>query len=99
MICVVAAIETLPGRRDELLATFHALVPTVRAEKGCIEYAPMTDAANPMTTIRENTVTVVEKWESLAALNAHLQTPHMVGFFEQTKPLQAGMTLQILQPA
>ena len=31
MICVIATIETAPGRRNELLAIFRGLVPKVRA--------------------------------------------------------------------
>ena len=44
MIHVVAVITARPGRRDEVLTHFHALVPEVRAEKGCIEYVPVVDA-------------------------------------------------------
>jgi quinol monooxygenase YgiN len=102
MICVIATIETAVGRRDELLAVFRGLVPTVRAEKGCIEYAPMIDAATGMTAqepVRENVVTVVEKWESVAALEAHLATPHMAEFRRQTEPLRLRLSLQIFQPA
>ena len=43
MICVIATIETAAGHRDDLLAVLRKLVPTVRAEKGCIEYTPMID--------------------------------------------------------
>jgi quinol monooxygenase YgiN len=98
MICVVATIETASGCRDDLLKVFEGLVGKVRAEKGCIEYAPMVDAATPMTTVRNDVVTVVEKWESLAALEAHLQTPHMADFRKQTEPLRIKLSLQILQP-
>ena len=46
-----------------------------------------------------NYMVVVEKWESLDALNAHLVAPHMGSYREQVKDLVAGMTLQVLQPA
>ena len=42
---------------------------------------------------------VVEKWESLDALNAHLVAPHMGSYREQVKDLVTGMNLQVLQPA
>jgi quinol monooxygenase YgiN len=99
MICVIATLEVDPGRRDDLLAMFERLTPKVRAEKGCIEYAPMIDAAHGKTSVRPNVVTMVEKWESLAALEAHLITPHMVDFVGQTAPLGLKMDLQILQPS
>jgi quinol monooxygenase YgiN len=99
MICVIATIETAPGRRDELLKVFEGLVPKVLAEQGCIEYAPMVDLPNDKIPLRENVVTMVEKWESLAALEAHLASPHMAEFRNQTAPLRLSLSLQILQPA
>ena len=99
MICVVATIETAAGRRNDLLNVFQGLVSKVRAEKGCIEYVPMVDSPNDLTAARSDVVTVVEKWESLAALQAHLKTPHMDDFRKQTEPLRLKLTLQILQPA
>ncbi|MCE5302854.1 MAG: antibiotic biosynthesis monooxygenase [Planctomycetaceae bacterium] len=97
MICVLATLKTAPGRRDDLLAIFRILAPKVRAEKGCIEYGPMTDAATNLAPVRPDVVTVVEKWESVAALETHLQTPHMVDFRKQTGPMRLTMSLQILE--
>jgi quinol monooxygenase YgiN len=100
MICVIATIETAPGRRDDLLAVFRHLVPQVRAEAGCIEYTPMIDTPSGIAVqppVRDNVVTVVEKWESLAALDDHLKTPHMADFRRQTEPLRLSLSLQVLQ--
>jgi quinol monooxygenase YgiN len=99
MICVIATIETAAGRRDDLLAVFEKLVPQVLAEKGCLEYAPMVDVRCDLAPTRPNVVTMVEKWESLAALEAHLRTPHMAEFRRQTEPLRLSLSLQVLQPA
>jgi len=44
MIHVVAIITAKPGKRAEILGHFRANVPTVRAEKGCIEYGATVDA-------------------------------------------------------
>lgn len=97
MICVVATIETIPGRRNDLLAVFQKLVPQVLAEQGCIEYAPMVDVACDLVAARPDVVTVVEKWESVAALEAHLATPHMAEFRKQTGDLRLRLTLQVLE--
>jgi quinol monooxygenase YgiN len=97
MICVIATIETKAGRRDDLLAVFEKLVPQVRAETGCIEYTPMIDVPCDLVPARANVVTMVEKWESLAALEAHLKTPHMAEFRRQTEPLRLSLTLQVLR--
>jgi len=99
MISVIATIETVAGRRDDLLAVFRGLSPTVRAEKGCIEYVPMIDAPSNFGVVRPNVVVVVEKWESLAALDAHLKTPHMAEFRRQTENIRQSTSLQILEPA
>ena len=102
MIHVIAAIETADGRRDDFLAVFRELVPKVLAEEGCVQYGPTIDVEtgiNSQPPVRENVVTVVEQWESLDALEAHLIAPHMNEFRGQIKPLVTGMTLHVLEDA
>jgi len=102
MIHVIASIEVKPGSRDAFLKEFKALVPTVKAEKGCIDYGPTVDVQPGLprqVSYRENTVTIVEKWESLDALKAHLAAPHMTTYRESVKDLVAGVTLQVLETA
>ncbi len=102
MICVIAAIEVAEGRREEFLNIFRKLVPTVRAEAGCLEYGPLVDFFSGIPgqqPVRPNTVVVVEKWQSPAALEAHLATEHMQKFFAATEGLRTGLALEILQPA
>jgi quinol monooxygenase YgiN len=100
MICVIATIDVLPGRRKEFMAAFDELAPKVRAEKGCIEYLPLVDLPTSIPgqpPINDNVVTLVEKWESVAALETHLVAPHMAAFRKQTAALRAGIALRILQ--
>ncbi len=102
MICVVATLSLTPGRRDDFLTIFHQLVPKVQAEQGCIEYAPMVDVPTSLGAqgeVRDDAVTVVEKWESVEALEAHLIIEHMNEFRAAAKDLLQGMALQILEPA
>ncbi len=102
MLCVIATIETPADRRDELLTIFRDLTPHVLAEKGCIEYIVTVDTPSDFATqipIRDNVVTVVEKWESLAALEAHNQMPHMADFRKRAESLLLNLSLQILDPA
>ena len=102
MIHVIAKIDIVPGKRDAFLQEFRQLVPKVRAERGCVEYAPAADVATHIpvqTPVRPNTVIVLEKWADLAALEAHLSAPHVVEYRERVKDLVAGLALQILQPA
>ncbi|HPD13691.1 MAG TPA: antibiotic biosynthesis monooxygenase [Planctomycetota bacterium] len=101
MIHVIANIELKPGVRDAFLRVFRALVPKVQAEGGCLEYGPALDARTDIRAqlpFREDVVTIVEKWESLAALKAHLAAPHMADYRAAVKDLVVRVTLQILEP-
>jgi len=49
--------------------------------------------------IRENVVTIVEAWENLAALHAHLKTEHMAAYRAAVADYVAGLTVRVLQPA
>ena len=102
MIIVIATIELAAGRRDDFLNAFHQLVPTVQQEAGCLEYGPTVDVVTDISaqqSPRENVVTIVEKWESVSALKAHLTAPHMAEYRTAVQDLVVGMTLQILEPA
>jgi quinol monooxygenase YgiN len=102
MIHVIATIQVHDGSRDKLLALFADLAPTVRAEAGCIEYGTAVDLAPDVSGVapeRANIVTVVEKWDSPAALDAHLKAPHMAKFREQAGPLLVGVEIRVLGPA
>ena len=93
--------ELKPGTRDAFLREFHRNVPNVRAEKGCIEYGPTVDIQSGIKTqipLREHVVTVVEQWESLEALQAHVAAPHMAAYRERVKDLVVRVSLQVLEP-
>ncbi len=51
MIHVIATIELNPGAREEFLKHFHALVPLVHQEAGCLEYGPTVDAATDIPAL------------------------------------------------
>ncbi|MFO0903429.1 MAG: putative quinol monooxygenase [Pirellulales bacterium] len=102
MIHVIATIELHPGRRDDFLREFHRIVPPVLAEQGCLEYGPTVDVDTGLSAqlpLRANVVTIVEKWESLEALKAHLVAPHMVEYRPRVKDMVIRTTLQVLEPA
>jgi quinol monooxygenase YgiN len=102
MIHVIATIEVAAGKRLEFLAEFRRIVPQVRAEAGCIEYGPAIDLAADLAVpvpVRENVAVIVEKWESLDALKAHMVAPHMQDYRVRVKDLVARVQLQVLEPA
>jgi quinol monooxygenase YgiN len=101
MIYVVATIDLRPGTRSSFLAEYEKLIPLVRAERGCIEYAPALDVASGIASqlqVREDTVVVVEKWDDLPALLAHTTAPHMNDFRTRVKEYIAQVRLQVLKP-
>jgi quinol monooxygenase YgiN len=102
MIVVLATIELHPGKRPDFLAEFRKIVTDVRAEKGCHEYFPAIDTASGLAVqgpARDDIVVVVEKWESVAALEAHLIAPHMMEYRPKVKDFVKKVGLQILSPA
>ena len=102
MIIVLATIELHAGKRSGFLEEFRKIVPKVRAEAGCIEYFPATDVSSGLPVQgppRDDIVVVVEKWESIAALEAHLIAPHMMEYRPKVKDFVKKVSLQILSPA
>ena len=102
MIHVIATIELVAGKRDEFLEKFHAAVPHVHAEAGCIEYGPAVDLPTTISVqppVRENVVTVIEKWDDIPSLEAHLIAPHMAEYRQGVKDLVASTLVQVLEPA
>ncbi len=81
MLTVIAEIRTRPGQhhRRAVLDQFAKIIPTVLQEAGCHGYAPLVDHAAGVSfqTTAPDSIVMVEQWESVAHLEAHLQTPHM----------------------
>jgi quinol monooxygenase YgiN len=100
MIHVVAEILLRPGARDAFVAEFQRLTPLVRAEDGCIEYQGALEVRTGIAAqapVREDVLTVVEKWRDEAALAAHLDAPHMHDHRERSHDLAAGVTVRVLR--
>jgi quinol monooxygenase YgiN len=99
MIHVIAIITTKPGMRAEVLRAFHANMPAVHAEKGCVEYQPVVDAegfGKFQTPIGADTFVVVEKWQTADDLKAHAVAPHMAAYGAKVKDLLANRVIHVL---
>ena len=101
MIIVIATIQCRPGCREDFLVEFHKIVPDVLMEYGCIEYGTTvdvtTDIGNQNTD--EDRVTIVEKWESVDTLKAHLAAPHMLAYRPKVKAYVESSELRVLESA
>ena len=77
-----------------------AVVPTVRREDGCRMYTLLKDAATdwdkPMR-FGERTMWMLEQWDSIDALKAHLDTPHMKAFGPTVRPMRSSSTFHVLE--
>ena len=102
IVHVVAVITAKPGKREGVLLAFHANMPKVQAEDGCIEYGPTTDAdglGEFQTKIGPDTFVVIEKWESIDHLNAHAGSAHMAEYAANVRGLLADRVIHVLTPA
>jgi len=102
MIFVIATIELAEGRREEFLREFKEVVPKVRAEEGCLDYGPAIDFETNIPaqgSVRENVVTVIERWANIDTLESHLMAPHMIEYRKAVKDMVVRTTLQVLEPA
>jgi quinol monooxygenase YgiN len=102
MIHVIAVITAKPGQRDAILAAFRANMPSVHAEKGCIEYGPAIDAEGfgaIQTAFGPDTFVVIEKWATADDLKAHAAAPHMAAYGAKVKDLIQTRVVHVLSPA
>ena len=101
MIHVIASIHIKEGRMAEFIDIFKANIPHVLEVKGCVEYAPTIDVPTglPPQELNENVVTIVEKWDSLEDLRAHLSAPHMLAYKENVQGIVEKLSLKVLERA
>lgn len=102
MIHVVAVIHAKPGQRAHILEAFRANRPAVLAETGCIEYGAVVDAqvnSAIQTPIGEDCFMVIEKWATMADLEAHAKSPHMRQYAERTRDYVERRVIHVLSQA
>jgi quinol monooxygenase YgiN len=101
MIHVIATIQVKEGRLAEFIEIFKSNIPHVLKEAGCIEYMLTVDLLPglPRQEVNRNSATVIEKWDGVEALQAHLSTPHMAAYREKAKGLVENSSIRILKEA
>ncbi len=101
MINVIASIQIKEDQLSKFVDIFKSNIPNVLEEKGCIEYVPTIDIPTglPPQELNSDVVTIIEKWESLKDLQAHLISPHMLEYRKNTKNLVEKMSVKVLKEA
>jgi quinol monooxygenase YgiN len=102
MIHVIATIKLKEGSREKFLGILKDNVPRVLAEQGCRGYTPALDIESGIpvqAAPRADTVTIIEVWERLEDLQAHLRAPHMLSYREKVQGLVKNVDIHVLTPA
>lgn len=102
MIHVIATIRLKPGCRDRYIEILKSNVDNVKGEAGCLAYEPTIDMETDIGVHEmagENTVMLVEAWESVEALKDHFKAPHMLSYREKAKDLFESISIRVLKPA
>jgi len=99
MINVIASIFIKEGRISEFIEIFKSNIPNVLQERGCRQYIPTIDVPADLSSqeINNNLVTVIEKWDRLEDLQAHLTSPHMLVYKERVEDIVDKVSLKVLR--
>lgn len=101
MLIVIADIQIRSGvqHRENVLNAFREITPVVLQEDGCYGYELLVDHESGMDyqTKIPDSITMLEHWESIEHLNAHLQTPHMKAYKQHVKDDVLDVKIRIMQ--
>ncbi len=76
-VVVVGSFKIKPGKEEEALEAFKALVEPTHREEGCILYALHRGVDDP------GRLTFIERWESRELLDAHLRSDHVSALLQR----------------
>lgn len=77
MIKVIARSVIKENHLSDALQIYKLLVAETVKESGCITYELFQELDDP------NSLTLIEEWENIEALQHHTQTPHFVTLVDQ----------------
>lgn len=84
IVTVIAEIKAKPGREEDVKKALLNLIGPTHAEEGCIDYDLHESLEQPGNFL------FYENWVNDAALNAHLDTPHLRELKAKSESLFAG---------
>jgi quinol monooxygenase YgiN len=91
---LIVCVQVKEGAGKRLEAAFAKAIAATRKEKGNLAYDLNRDTRNPSRYL------VHERWKDLAALEAHLKSPHIKALLEELPKVTEGAPeSQVLLPA
>lgn len=91
---LIVRVQVKEGAEKQFEAIFAKAIPASRKEQGNLAYDLNRDTQDPSRYL------VYERWKDLAALEAHLKTPHLKALLaELPKVTEGAPESQILLPA
>jgi quinol monooxygenase YgiN len=100
MIYVIATVSLHSEAKRSYLREISLVLPTIRAERGCLEYEVLEDLSlglPPEQEARSDVMTIVEKWTDEQALRTHLSAPHMAEYRKRVASIVKSVQLRILK--
>ncbi len=100
MLHVIVTMRIKEGRMPDFLAACAALRPLVLQEPGCHAYDYTRDAESPFGShppVEADRITLLERWESLDALKAHMEAPHMKAAGPRMQELRASVEVRLTE--
>ena len=98
MVHVLVTMMIKDGRMKEFLALGEKLRSLVLAERGCKAYDYTREVASPLSIqepVDPNRITLIERWESLEALKAHMDVRHMKEFGPKMAELRSSVVARV----
>jgi len=100
VVYVVVTMRIVKGGMDEFLKACEEVRTHVLREKGCLGYEHTREIPSLLgiqEPVDPDRITLVERWESMADLEAHAKAPHMAPFAARVKALRESVTARVTQ--
>ena len=88
MLVIAGTLTIDPSGRDTVADAVRTITAATRKEAGCVDYRFSLDLDD------DGTVHVFEHWESEAAWQAHMATPHVAAFGDAVGALMKDAAVQ-----
>lgn len=84
VLTAMGVVRAKPGREQELGRRMAQLLAPTRAEPGCLAYDLFQSTEDPGVWV------LIERWRSVADLDAHVRTNHMGAFLARSAEVLEG---------